>query len=218
MIRLVIVDDHPVFRRGLVALSRASGMQVVGEAASAAEAAAVVDAVVPDVVLMDLGLPDDSGVAATARITARHASVRVVVLTMYDDELTVRRALDAGASGFVTKDAAPDQIIAAVRAVRAGATMLGPGVPLPSAERLPDSDVPPGYLSLTERERAVAQLLAQGLTNPILAARLGLSTKTVANYVSAVVLKLQARDRLDVARLMRTRDEPRAGSADSLHG
>lgn len=218
MTRVAVVDDHPVFRRGLVALLRASGMQVAGEAASATEASAVVDDVVPDVVLMDLGLPDDSGISATARITSGHPGVRVVVITMYDDGLTVHRALEAGACGFVTKDAPPEQIIAAVRAAVAGATMLGPGVPLPSREPTPECDEPPGYLSLTERERAVAHLLAQGLTNPILATRLGLSSKTVANYVSSVVLKLRAEDRLDVARLMRTRDEPRRGrSASSRH-
>lgn len=215
MTRVAIVDDHPVFRRGLAALLRASGMTVAGEAASAVEAGAVVDADPPDVVLMDLGLPDGSGISATARITSSHPDVRVLVITMYDDGLTVHRALEAGASGFVTKDAAPDQIVAAVRAVEAGATMLGPGVPLPHLERAQEIDDPPGYLTLTERERAVAHLLAQGLTNPILARRLGLSSKTVANYVSSVVLKLQAADRLDVARLMRSRDEPRADAAGS---
>lgn len=206
MIRLAIVDDHPVFRRGLTALLRASGMQVVGEAASAAEATAVVAQTQPDVVLLDIGLPDSSGVTVCATITTRHPSTRVVVVSMHRDAATVKRALDAGAVGFVTKDAPPTQIIAAIRAAEQGATMLGPGVPLPSVETTPSRDEPPGYLCLTERERAVAQLLTQGLPNPVLAERLGLSSKTVANYVSNVVLKLQATDRLHVARLMRGRD------------
>ena len=206
MTRVVIVDDHPVFRRGLAALLKASGLHVVGEAASTAEAEAVVDRHLPEVVLMDLGLPDGSGITATARITGRHPDVRVVVITMYNGGGTVHRALAAGAAGFVTKDALPAQIVAAIRAAVAGATMLGPGVPLPSIEPVP-CDEPAGYQSLTERERVIAQLLAQGLPNPIIAERLGLSAKTVANYVSSVVLKLQADDRHDVARLMRRMDE-----------
>lgn len=208
MSRVVIVDDHPVFRRGLAALLKASGLRIVGEAASAAESVSVVDSLVPDVVLMDLGLPDASGSTAIARITARHPDVRVVVITMDNSATAVHRALAAGATGFVTKDALPAQIIAAIRAAEAGATMLGPGVPLPSVEAVPD-DEPPGYLSLTERERAVARLLAQGLPNPVIAERLALSSKTVANYVSNVVLKLQAVDRHEAARLIRNRDERR---------
>ncbi|MFJ2034289.1 response regulator [Streptosporangium sp. NPDC087985] len=215
MTRVVIVDDHPVFRRGLAALLKASGLQVAGEAASAAEAVAVVDAVAPDVVLMDLGLPDMSGITVTAQITARHPEVRVVVITMYNDGVTVHRALEAGAAGFVTKDALPAQIIAAIRAAESGATMLGPGVPLPSLEAPAMDDEPSGYQSLTERERAIARLLAQGLPNPIIAERLGLSSKTVANYVSNVVLKLQAEDRHDAARLMRRGDERRLGRTDA---
>lgn len=207
MTTVVIVDDHPVFRRGLTALLRASGMRVVGEAASATEATEVVNATRPDVVLLDIGLPDASGITVSAAITARHPRTRVVVVSMHHDAVTVRRALDAGASGFVTKDAPPAQIIAAVRAAEDGATLLGPGVSIPRAEPAAGRDEPPGYLSLTERERAVAQMLAQGLPNPVVAERLGLSSKTVANYVSNVVLKLRATDRLHVARLMRLRDE-----------
>lgn len=201
---LVVVDDHPLFRKGLVALLEASGFEVVAEAASAAEAVEVVMSRRPDVVLMDLGLPDRSGLVATERLSAALPEVRFVVITMYDDADTVRRALDAGASAYVTKDAAPDQVVAAVQAVLMGAQWLGSGVPRPpldSGAPTPTAvDVMPG---LTPRERAIAELIGRGLPNETIAERLGVSRKTVANYVSNVLLKLGAEDRLDAVRIVR---------------
>lgn len=200
MTRVLVVDDHPVFRRGMTALLAASGFDVVAEAASGTEA---VDAALrerPDVVLMDLGLPDIGGVTATERITGALPDTRVVVITLFDDEASVRAALDAGATGYVTKEAAPDQIIAAVQAAGMGALWLGSGVPRPAGVAAPAQ---PGIPGLSPREAAVADLLGRGLPNTVIAERLGLSTKTVANYVSTVLLRLGADDRADAVRRIR---------------
>jgi len=199
--RVLVVDDHPVFRRGLVALLRAAGADVVGEAASGEEAQAVADREDPDVVLMDLGMPGEGGVAATAAIRAAQPGIRVLVITQYEDEGSVRAALDAGASGYVLKQAAPEQILAAVEAVAMGALWIGTEVPRPGVL----APEPPALarFALTPREEAVAELIGRGLTNPLIARRLGLSAKTVANYVSTVMLKLGASDRIEAARIVR---------------
>lgn len=198
MTRIVVVDDHPVFRKGLVALLRAEGHDVVGEAADGIEAKAVVDQEVPDVVLMDLSMPTLDGFEATACICASHPDTKVVI-TLFDDEDSVVRALDAGASGYVSKQAPPEQITGAVDAVVSGAIWLGAGVARPTLTN-PASDHLPG---LTPRERVIADLVARGLSNPQIAEQLHLSTKTVANYVSTVMLKLGADDRAEAAPIVR---------------
>lgn len=203
MTRIVVVDDHPVFRKGLVALLRASEIEVVGEAGSGLEALDVVDAAVPDVVVMDVSMPELGGIEAAERIVARHPGIRIVVVTLFEDEATVVRALRAGASAYVTKQSTPEQILAAIGAAESGALWLGPGVPRPigaSAGRMPD---PAPFAGLTARESVIADLLSRGLSNPVIAERLNLSVKTVANYVSIVMLKLGAADRAEVARLVR---------------
>ena len=204
MTTVLIVDDHPVFRRGLAALLKASGFEVVGEAAAAAEAVDLVDRQRPDVVVMDLGLPDDSGIATTARILAAHPTVRVVVVTMFDDDASVRDALRAGAHGYVVKDAAPGEIVTAVRAAEMGATLLGSGISPPVGR--PGQDLPYAPLAdfgLTARERQLVDLLAKGLPNRAIAERMGLSTKTVANYLTVVLVKLGAADRTEAIAIVR---------------
>ena len=129
MTTVVVVDDHPVFRSGIAALLEVNGYEVVGEAAGAAEAVELVRRLRPAIVLMDLGLPDGSGVAATERIVAEHPEVRVVVVTMFDDDGSVRAALSAGAAGYVVKDAGHAEIVAAVRAAELGAWCWGPASP-----------------------------------------------------------------------------------------
>lgn len=201
MTRVMIVDDHPVFRRGLAVLLSASGFDVVGEAANGREAIATVAAIGPDVVLMDLGMPELGGIAATGHIVAEHPQVRVVMITMHDDDESVRSALSAGAIGYVVKDAPPEEIIAAVHAAELGASLLGSGLgrPQPAAHPLDR------LAEFTGREREVAQLLAKGLSNRSIATRLGVSDKTIANYVANVRLKLGAADRYEAGALIRDR-------------
>jgi DNA-binding NarL/FixJ family response regulator len=201
--RVLIVDDHPVFRQGLATLLSATGIDVVGEAASAEEAIRLATSLEPDVVLMDLGLPDASGVHATEVICASLDSTRVVVVTMHDDDGTVRSAFAAGATGFVVKDATSAEILAAVDAAVLGARLIGSGVTtsLTAGNAVPH-DPWAGY-RLSPRERQVADLVAKGLGNRIIATRLGLSGKTVANYVSALLLKLGADDRDQAITLLR---------------
>ncbi len=202
MTRVLVVDDHPVFRHGIASLLAVSGFEVVGEAAGAHEAVELARRLRPDIVVMDLGLPDGSGVTATEQIVATHPEIRVVVVTLFDDDGTVRSALRAGASGYVVKDASHDEILSVVRAAVLGATVLGSGVRAAAMDGVRPDAVDDGF-ELSRRERQVAELLEKGLTNRQIAERLGLAGKTVSNLVSAVLAKLGADDRLDAAAIVR---------------
>jgi len=202
VIRVVVVDVHPVFRKGLIALLRASDIDVVGEAGSGLEALDVAGDTIPDVVLMDVSMPDLGGIEATERLLARHPSIRVVVVTLFEDEATVTRALRAGASAYVTKQASPEQILSAVAAAAEGSLLLAPGVPRPYG-MVGAATEASAFSGLTPREFAIADLVSRGLANPVIAERLHLSVKTVANYVSIIMLKLGASDRAEAARLIR---------------
>lgn len=200
MTRVLVVDDHPVFRRGLCGLLETGGFEIVGEAAGAAEAIALAERLAPDLVAMDLGLPDGSGIDATAAITGAFPGIRVLVVTLFDDEGAVRQALAAGASGYVVKDAGHEEVLAAAHAAALGATVLGKGVGVPvpaTPSSLRDR------FGLSPREAQVADLLARGLGNRQIAERLGIAGKTVSNLVSAVLLKTGAADRFEAAALLR---------------
>lgn len=206
---MLVVDDHPVFRHGIAALFESSGYRVVGEAASATEAVALARSLMPEIVIMDLGLPDGSGIAATARIIGERPATRIVVVTMYDDDGSVRQALAAGAAGYVVKDASHPEILAAVAAAAQGATVLSSGVTVNRAgvgmQRQPETDT----FGLTPRERDVLDLLTRGLTNKQIADRLGLSGKTVANNVSVLLSKTGTGDRIQLAVVARRALEQR---------
>jgi DNA-binding NarL/FixJ family response regulator len=206
MKRVLVVDDHPVYRRGIATLLAASGYEVVAEASSAAEAIGWVRRAAPDAVLMDLGLPDGSGIEATARIVGEHPATRVVVVTMFDDDGSVRRALAAGAVGYVVKDASPGEILAALAAALEGATVLGSGVARVADAGLRSSPAADAH-GLTLRERDVLALIARGLTNRQTAERLGIASKTVANVVSTLLAKCGAADRLELAAVARALEE-----------
>jgi len=208
MTTVVVVDDHPVFRSGVAALLEVSGYQVVGEAAGAAEAVELVRRLRPAIVLMDLGLPDGSGVTATERIVAEHPEVRVVVVTMFDDDGSVRAALRAGAAGYVVKDAGHAEIVAAVRAAELGAVVLGSGVAASGASAATFAEPAADPFGLTRRERQVLDLVVRGLTNGQIAERLGLSGKSVSNMVSTILGKMGVNDRVEAAAVAREQQVP----------
>jgi DNA-binding NarL/FixJ family response regulator len=198
VIRIVVVDDHGIVRDGLrAALGNRPDLEVVGEAATGNEAVAVVEALAPDVVIMDLRLPDIDGTTATRRIVASGSSARVLVLTMHAEDESVLGALRVGARGYLLKDAGRDEIEWAIRTVAAGGTVLGAAV----GDRLVDAVSAGGHPSLlpfpqlTDRERELLELLAQGRSNADIARALFLSQKTVRNRVSTIFTKLDVEDR-----------------------
>jgi DNA-binding NarL/FixJ family response regulator len=203
-IRVVVVDDHMVFREGLRALlGRVDEIEIVGEAATTQEAIEVTEALRPDVVLMDLHLPGGGGELATKAIAAANPEVGVLVLTMHSDDAHLRHALNAGARGYLLKDAEPDAIIRAIVAVSEGQAIFDPGIAarVIAATGAPQDDRP--FPALTEREHEILDRLARGLRNDAIAARMGISIKTVQNNVSTILLKLGATDRAQAVALAR---------------
>jgi len=215
-IRILVADDHPVVRGGLVALlGTIDGIDVVGEAADGE--AAVTEALQhrPDVVLMDVRMPGIDGVEATRRIRGAAPDVRVLILTMHDDDATVFTAMQAGAQGYLLKEAEQEDIVRAIRGVVAGEAIFGPGV---ASRVLGYFARPPGvaapanpFPELTERERNVLSLLAQGRRNAEIAAELYLSSKTVSNHLTSIFAKLQVAGRGEA--IVRARDGGLGGSS-----
>ncbi|MER5623782.1 response regulator transcription factor [Streptosporangium sp. NPDC002544] len=209
MIRILLVDDHPGFRAGLrTLLSTTEGIEIADEAASGEQALALVGRAQPDVVLMDLAMPGMGGVAATERLTHDHPHIRVVVLSMSDDDDSVFAAMRAGARGYVLKGARKAEIVRSVQAVAEGEAIFGPAIATRLASYFGEQGREQGreeaLPELTRREREILGLVAEHLTNPQIAARLGLSQKTVRNHVSAVFTKLQVADRAQA--IMRARE------------
>lgn len=200
-VRVVLVDDHPVVRDGLKALlDSVDDMAVVGEAASGEEAIDVVCETHPDVVIMDIEMPGIGGVEATRRLAATNPGSVVLVLTMYGEDEFVFAALRAGARGYLVKGAQQEDVLRTVRAVARGDAVFGQDVAdrlLNSFSTTPAEHHAP-FPELTDREREVIALLADGLPNGLIARRLGLTPKTVANHVSNILTKLQAVDRAEV--------------------
>jgi DNA-binding NarL/FixJ family response regulator len=199
-VRVVVADDHPIVRDGLRALlTSIPDVELVGEATTGREAvrSAVTDR--PDVIVMDLRMPDLDGAAATAEICRVAPDVAVLVLTMLDDDDSVFAAMRAGARGYLVKGASQQEIVRAITAVAAGEAIFGPGV----ARRVlryfasPPATAAPAFPELSPREREVLDLIAGGLTNTAIAGRLGLSAKTVGNHTSAIFAKLQVAGRAE---------------------
>jgi len=202
-INILIVDDQTLIREGLAALLDLSpDLRVVGKAADGRQALAQVEALQPDVVLMDVRMPGMNGVAATRQIRARCPNVRVIVLTTFDRDEYVFESLRAGAAGYLLKDADPPRLAAAIRAVYAGDAILDPAVTQKVIRRAAHSQSAETLTErLTPREREILRLMTAGATNVEIAARLRLAEGTVKNHISHILGKLKARDRAHAARL-----------------
>lgn len=199
-IRVLVADDHQLFREGLTALLNAAAeTAVVGDAGTGAEAVAAAGAVDPDVILMDIQMPEMNGIEATRRILADHPEVGIIMLTMLEDDDSLFAAMCAGARGYILKGADKAEVLRTITAVYEGQALFGPEI----ARRLTqffqrggsmeEAVVP--FPELTDREREVLNLIAQGLSNQQIADQLYITVKTVSNYISKIFSKLQVADR-----------------------
>ncbi|GAB1819527.1 response regulator [Herbidospora sp. RD11066] len=196
-IRVVIADDQPLLRHSLAAVIDADpDMTMAGEAGTGDEAIRVCAAQAPDVVLMDIRMPGMDGIASTRHIMKAHPSIKIIVLTMFELDEYVRAALQAGAAGFLLKDAHPDRLLDAIRRVHQGESLLAPSVMERLIEAYVSRPTPARTVgSLTERETEVLTLVGHGLSNDEIAARLTISIKTVKTHIGHLLSKLHARDR-----------------------
>ncbi len=207
-LRILIADDHPLFRKGMRALLTATpGTEVVGEATTGQEAIELAAALQPDVILMDLQMPGINGIEATRQILHTSPHIRILVVTLFEDDASIFSALRAGARGYILKDAQEEEMLRAIRAVGSGEAIFSPAI----ATRLMDFFAAPRpavpkeiFPTLTEREREILQMIARGRTNNDIAKELALSSKTVGNYVSNIFSKLQVADRAHA--IIRARD------------
>lgn len=197
-VRVLIADDHPIFREGLRFLLDSLGWaEVVGEAETGLQAVEQAAALRPDVVAMDLQLPQLNGIEATRRILAANPDTRVLVLTMFDDDDSVFAAMRAGALGYLVKGAKPTEVAGAIQAVADGEAIFGPAIARRVIDFFAAGSAPPPLPQLTDREREVLALVARGHSNPSIARQLVLSPKTVKNHVSNIFTKLAVADRAE---------------------
>lgn len=204
VLRVLIVDDHEVLRTGTRHVLEASDdIVVVGEADDGNAALAIIDDLNPDVVLIDVRLPDRNGIDVARQLTLTHPDVRVVILSAYDDDEFVRAALEAGATGYLLKTMARDELVAAVRVAGQGTTVLDPALSprLAGAQSVWGASAGP---PLTWRERETVDLVAEGLSNKAIAARLGVSVRTVEGHLNHVFTKLAVESRTELVRYVLT--------------
>jgi DNA-binding NarL/FixJ family response regulator len=211
-VRVVVVDDDALVRAGLtMMLDGAAGISVVGDAADGDEVMALVDSRAPDVVLMDLRMPRVNGIVATRRLRGRPSPPEVIVLTTFDSDENVLRALRSGASGFLLKDSPPPQIVEAIRRVAAGDPILSPSITRRLMERAAveagsSERARSALAGLSERERDVALAVGQGRTNAEIAADLFMSVATVKAHITRILAKLELGNRTQVALLVHDAD------------
>jgi DNA-binding NarL/FixJ family response regulator len=202
-IRLLIADDHSLFREGLRALFQATpDIEVVGEAARGEESIEKADALQPDIVLMDINMPGVNGIEATRRILHTNPHMGIVVVTMLEDDASVFAAMRAGARGYVLKGAHHEEMLQVIRAVAGGGALFGPAIAvrLMNFFQTLDARLKPAlpaqvFPELSDRERELLNLIAQGYNNTEIASRLVISPKTVRNHISSIFSKLQVADR-----------------------
>jgi DNA-binding NarL/FixJ family response regulator len=208
MIRILIVDDHPLIRSGMRALlASAEDMEVVGDATTGEDAVAMAANLQPDVIAMDLHMPGMGGIEATRKILQANPKTRILVLTLFEDDGSLFAALQAGARGYVLKEANEVEVLRAIRAVNGGEAIFSPTI----AQRLIDFFASPRQLTppvpfpeLTDREREILNWIARGRSNTEIAQGLGIGLKTVRNYISSIFNKLQVADRAQA--IVRARD------------
>ncbi|WP_328472215.1 response regulator transcription factor [Actinoplanes sp. NBC_00393] len=202
-VRVLLADDHALIRSALhMVLVDTPDIEVAGEAATGTAAVTLTQELQPDVVLMDIRMPGLDGIEATRQITAAPTAPRVIVLTTFDDDEYVYGALHAGASGFLVKDMALEEIVTAIRVVATGDALIAPSVTrrlieMVTKQPTPASDVP-ALTGITDREREVLTLIARGATNAEIAVRMHITMPTVKSYVGRLMTKLAARDRVQL--------------------
>jgi len=200
-ITVFLVDDHEIVRRGIAELLGAEpDISVVGEATTAAQALGRIDATQPDVVLLDVRLPDGSGIDVCRDVRSRYPAIRCLMLTAYDDEEAMTAAIVAGASGYVLKDIRGSVLLDSLRAVAAGKNLMNPVLTARLVKRIKaNNEVDPRLGSLSGRENQILELIARGLTNRQIGEHLDLAEKTVKNYVSSILSKLGLERRTQAA-------------------
>jgi DNA-binding NarL/FixJ family response regulator len=207
MIRLLVADDHPAYRRGLeLMLQDVSDVEIVAEAQTGQRAVELAQTLRPDVILMDLRMPDLDGIEATRRVTRDEPATAVVVLTMFEDDDSVFAAMRAGARGYLLKGAEQDEIVRAIHAAAAGEAIFGPEIAHRVVAHFASGagSTAAAFPSLTEREREVLEMVAAGKGNATIAHQLMINLKTVRNHISNIFTKLQVSDRS--AAIIKARD------------
>lgn len=214
MIRTFLVDDHELVRRGIAELlSTQPDMEVVGEASTAAQARARISATTPDVVILDVRLPDGNGIDVCRDARSTSPSTRCLILTAYDDDEAIYAAVLAGAAGYVLKDIRGSRLVDSIRSVAAGRSLLDPALTSRVVERLrTQHSRDPRLESLGRREQQILTLIAEGMTNRQIGDSLSLAEKTVKNYVSSLLSKLGLHRRTQAAVLHLESREPLAGT------
>ena len=197
LIRVLVADDHPIYRDGLaVLLASVDGLEVVGTAADGAEAVEMAREHKPDVVLMDLSMPNMDGIEAIGQLRSEDPEARIVVLTSFSDRERILAAVDAGAVGYLLKDAEPEELLSGIRAAARGESPLAPKA---ARQLITSRRQPAPEDQLTEREQEILALIAQGQPNKIIARRLDIAEKTVKNHVSRIFQTLGVTDRTQAA-------------------
>jgi len=202
-LRVVLVDDHPVYRAGLARLLRESGVDIVAEVPNGEAALRAVEEMAPDVVVMDLNMPGMSGLEATRRLVAQSPATRVLVVSVSAQEADVTDAILAGASGYVLKEAPVEEVVAGIQAAAAGQSLISPRIATMLLQRIRDAggsvDMDLAPANLSARELEVLSLMAEGKSNHEIADVLVISPSTVHNHISSILMKLQVENRVQAA-------------------